>query len=414
MLQKLFGRPRSGLTPTQAEEFRQRGFLGPFTAFSPEQTAEACRTVCERVLPVPTPHSSYPSQVRHLDSRAVWDLCSAPVIVDKLRSLYGPDLILWYSNIFDKSPARRETSGEYPWHQDRWHWKLEPMVSLSVWLALTEATVENGCVEVIPGTHKREIPTVRDNDPRYASWFGGMVADPAHFDESKKVPLVMNPGEFFLFNEGTLHHSNPNRTDARRIGLSFRVTVPMVRTYRDTPGVLLCGRDRMGLNDLAAPPRGEPVLERDVPLPDAAGFAFDKPVLGAGWHLPERDGDSCFCWTGPTRESWLDLRARAKGPHRLRCQILYSLRPEMLATLKLHVNGEAVPLSWSGDGRFVVCEGPVSAEAMAKQCGRVRVTFAIDDVARPCDVTAGSGDTRELGLGIASLALVPAAAAKAA
>jgi ectoine hydroxylase-related dioxygenase (phytanoyl-CoA dioxygenase family) len=97
-----------------------------------------------------------------------------------------------------------------------WHWKLEPLISLSVWLAITPATVENGCVEVIPGTHTQEIPIIQRNDANLAAWFGGQCADPNYFNESDKVAMVMAPGQFFLFNEATLHHSNPNRTQERR------------------------------------------------------------------------------------------------------------------------------------------------------------------------------------------------------
>src|SRR4051812_43799085 len=127
MWQKLFGaRSRYALSPDEMERFRQQGFLGPLTAFTPEEMARF-RPTLEKVLRTPSPYTSYFTQMRHLDSRTVWNLCSAPAIVDRMASLFGPDLILWYSNLFNKPPASPEQPGEYPWHQDRWFYQLEPM-----------------------------------------------------------------------------------------------------------------------------------------------------------------------------------------------------------------------------------------------------------------------------------------------
>src|SRR5262249_54744974 len=162
-----------------------------------------------RVLTTPTPYSGYNHRVRHVDSRTVYQLCTAPAIIKRLIPLYGPDLLLWYSVIFDKPPARPDAQEMYPWHQDKNNWDLEPMLNLTAWLALTPATVENGCVEVIPGSHLAAVPMMQDNDPRYSAHAWGRACDPARIDESKARPMVLQPGQFFLFNERTVHRSGP-------------------------------------------------------------------------------------------------------------------------------------------------------------------------------------------------------------
>ena len=118
------------LTPSEVELFRKQGFLGPFAAFAPEEMEDIRKVIYERVLPTPTPYDTY-GRARYTDSETIWRLCSAPAIVDRMASIYGPDLLLWACSFFHKPPAR---GVEYPWHQDVTHWFLEPSISLSAWI----------------------------------------------------------------------------------------------------------------------------------------------------------------------------------------------------------------------------------------------------------------------------------------
>ena len=84
-------------------------------------------------------------------------------------------------------------------------------------------------------------------------------ADPSCFDASEAIHMELAPGEFFLFTERLLHHSAPNRSDKRRLGLAVRVTLPMVMVDHDDlfkghANVVLRGQDRFGLNRLVDPP----------------------------------------------------------------------------------------------------------------------------------------------------------------
>jgi Phytanoyl-CoA dioxygenase (PhyH) len=405
--------PDLKLTEQEIELFNEQGFLGPFTAFSPDEMAQHREVILESVLGTPSPHSPYRTQSRHLDSKTIWQLCTAPAIVEKLKSLYGPDLMVWYSNFFDKPPAKPGQEEEYPWHQDLWHWKLEPLMSLSVWLAISPATVENGCVEVLPGTHKSEIPTVQINDSRLSSWFGGQCADPACYDESKKVQMVLQPGQFFIFNEATLHHSNPNRSTERRLGLSFRVTLPSVKSDRPLPCVLLSGEDKSGINPLTPPPVADPdPAAFSSALPNAADYSMDQAVTGLGWHAPERDGEHWFRWTGPETESWLDLSWKEAGDATVICEVLHSVAPEVTQSLQVRVNDEPVSLSWRASGRLTVVAGRVPESVLQKNSDRVRLSVHVGKTLRLCDLNSASNDTRPLGLAIAGLRLTTASVAE--
>ncbi len=90
----------------------------------------------------------------------------------------------------------------------------------------------------------------------------GEMADPDSFQTDGLVNMVLKPGEFFLFNEKTLHHSEPNRSNRRRMGMSVRVTLPIVRIEDDIPplheghaSIVVSGRDTFGFKRLMERPQ---------------------------------------------------------------------------------------------------------------------------------------------------------------
>jgi hypothetical protein len=240
---------KTALTPAEIQQFRDSGYAGPFTLCSPAEMQVIAARIEREVLSTPGP-SGLPQQSRHLDQRVIYDLCSHPAIVDRMASVYGPDLVLWRSNMFNKEPGAKEI----PWHQDLAYWPLEPVVNISAWVAIDPCTVENSCVQLIPGSHKGVVPHIKST-PGMA--FANM-ADPAAFDTKNLVNMEMQAGQFFLFNEKTLHHSEPNRSSKRRLGLAVRVTLPFVKVdhnalFKGHKVIVLRGRD-LGINDVAQPP----------------------------------------------------------------------------------------------------------------------------------------------------------------
>lgn len=241
------------LTADEVTHFQEAGYIGPFSlGESTEWISKARHCIENEVLTSISPWSKNANQFRHLDQPIIFKLCSHPAIVDRVISLFGPHIILWMANLFEK-----EAGGlEFPWHQDINYWSaLEPTLSLSAWIAIDSATPENGCVQVIPGSHKLIIPHIPVSQSQYDVRFGAQMADPAFFDVSKAVSLPCKPGEFFLFNERTLHYSGANKTQQRRLGLTARLTVPIVKIKSDIPCcILVNGEDYMGFNQLSKPP----------------------------------------------------------------------------------------------------------------------------------------------------------------
>jgi len=130
------------LSKSDVERFHPDGFLGPIRAFSPEamdQFAEGVATILS---------GKDGSHHRHLDSRAIYEMCASPEIVGKSSGISGPDIMLWASNFFVKYPGARET----PWHQDQNTGVpavLEPPLNVSVWLAIDEVRAANSCMKFL-------------------------------------------------------------------------------------------------------------------------------------------------------------------------------------------------------------------------------------------------------------------------
>ena len=146
----------TALSAEEMDQFRTQGFLGPFALCSPEEMG-ARRPAIEAVLESEPPDHRQKVHNRHLDHRLIWDQATDPEIIGRMQCLYGDDLLMWRTNFFVKEPGAKEI----PWHQDHNYWPLEPPVIASAWIAIDESTVENSCLQVIPGSHRRTLPHVR-------------------------------------------------------------------------------------------------------------------------------------------------------------------------------------------------------------------------------------------------------------
>jgi len=392
------------LSVDEIAEYHKKGYIGPFRAFEPQAMPEI-RKRCESIIGCPSLKTTYQHRLRHLDSKTVFDLCTHPRIVSCMRSLHGPDLLLWLATFFDKPPSKPGEIDTIPWHADAHHWNHEPLIMCTAWLAITDATVENGCIEVIPGSHKTITPTTHSNDTRFDQ--AGITADPAWVDVARAVPLPMKAGEFILFDQNLLHGSGANRTIDRRIGLAIRTTLPSVKIKnQENPSILVSGQDHFGINQLTEPPTSDPNLEalRKM-LPESPHYSFDQQLLGAGWHLPVSEGGRAYRWTGPGTESWIELKTQSGGAHHMRCNILHGIEADTVGGLSVFANEELLPLSFIAQPKGLAIEAIIPKSVIARGGEVVRLTFRVPRTLRPCDIDRESVDVRPLGIAVSSITL---------
>src|SRR5205807_3154949 len=88
----------------------------------------------------------------HFEDPWLFRYLAHPRVLDVIEDFIGPDIVLWSSHFIAKP---RGDGKAVPWHTDGSYWgeRLEPMKVITLWLAVDESTVENGCMRVIPGSH---------------------------------------------------------------------------------------------------------------------------------------------------------------------------------------------------------------------------------------------------------------------
>ena len=177
-----------------------------------------------------------------------------PNILDIVEDLIGPDILCWSTTHFIKEP---NTPHYVSWHQDLTYWGLDPADVVTAWVALSPASVESGCMRVIPGSHKKEIVPHTDTFAEHNLLSRGQEIA-IEVDEAAGVDLILSPGEISLHHVKLAHGSGPNRTDDRRIGFAIRYMPPHVRQTAGREGaILLRGVDRHGHFDLERAPAAD-------------------------------------------------------------------------------------------------------------------------------------------------------------
>jgi len=196
-------------------------------------------------------------------SKAFLDLALDPQIVELVSGVIGDDIILWGCHVFCKPPG---DGYETPWHQDGHYWPIRPLATCTVWVALEASDKGNGCLRVIPGSHREKRLWDHLHEDRSDLTLQQRLA-PGTFDEGTAVDIELQPGEMSLHDVYMIHGARANTSERRRTGVALRympATSVFDRTLRPVDGKsgvpvdfsrrplwLVRGVDRSGVNDFS-------------------------------------------------------------------------------------------------------------------------------------------------------------------
>ena len=204
------------LSKQDIEHYHEAGYVIPEYRL-PEETLESIRADYDRLL------ARHPEFLDYCPMLLRYDLsflnyARDPNILDMVEQVIGSDIILWNSSFFAK-PA--ENGKKTPWHQDGEYWPLRPLATCTVWLAIDDATVENGCLKFMPGSHKnRNLRPHRPNkDPNFTLHQELLESE---YDDDKAVPLILEAGQMSLHDVYLLHGSEANNSGTPRRGMTMR------------------------------------------------------------------------------------------------------------------------------------------------------------------------------------------------
>lgn len=179
----------------------------------------------------------------HHRSEAVRRYYFAGPMVDVAEHLIGPNIKAATSQLTFKMRGNTKAFG---WHQDNGYGHLEPYTAISCLTALDDADVENGCLWIIPGSHKQGQIEVGEAGSAAAKKAGAEIA--LQVDERGAMPVPMKAGECLFFSGWTLHKSEGNKSDRdRRILFMRYADADAVEVYNDRKprlGRLLRGTTR--------------------------------------------------------------------------------------------------------------------------------------------------------------------------
>jgi non-haem Fe2+, alpha-ketoglutarate-dependent halogenase len=232
---------------TLSETFERDGYLTGIRIASPEEidrirgqfdALEACEG---------RERSQIGLVDRHFDQPFIWEIAIRPAILDVVEAVVGPDILLLATHFFCKYG---QTEKHVDWHQDVTYWGLEPPFAVTAWVAVDDSDVENGCMRVIPGSHREGIRE-HGKSERTGNLLSINQAVPVtDEEESRAVNLELRAGEMSLHHGALIHGSLPNRSERRRCGLTLRYVPPTVRPVslnsigKSWNAVLVRGEDR--------------------------------------------------------------------------------------------------------------------------------------------------------------------------
>lgn len=239
------------LSPEQIEQYNRDGYLKGFRIFEPAEIASYRAffdALLERVLA--SGGTSYSISTAHLKYGRVYDLLTHPRIVAYVRDLLGENVVGWGSHFFCKMPHDGKV---VHWHQDASYWPLDTARTVTVWLAIDDADVENACMKFIPGSHHYGHLTYRLTEDTEDAVLNQEVENAEKMGEP--VYAELKAGQISMHSDLLLHASEANQSDRRRCGLTLRYCAADVRAGLDwnQKGVIVSGEDPSG--HWANPPR---------------------------------------------------------------------------------------------------------------------------------------------------------------
>ena len=231
------------LTGQQIAKYRRDGFVYPVDVLSGADAQrylrelEAAETLQGKLL---VKGSNFKP---HLLFKWADELAHHPKVLDAVEDLIGTDIRILSSTVFPKKPG----DGTFvDWHQDGTYFALEPDdVQVAAWVALSDAPVESGCMEMAVGSHKSgQLSHAEVSSEKHMLSLGQTVNAAFHKDKTEFMPL--KAGQISLHHTHTIHRSGPNTTSFRRVGvtLTYVPAYVAVRAKVKPSAALVRGTDR--------------------------------------------------------------------------------------------------------------------------------------------------------------------------
>ena len=216
----------ANLSTAERERYETEGYVIPAFRLSADRIAELRSALeltiarnpqirPERLTSVHTPAQGNKTVEGH---PAFLAAAMDPELLDMVAGVLGENVALWGCQVFAK-PAGDGL--EVPMHQDGQYWPIEPLATCTVWIALDRVDRENGCLRIIPGSHRDRITYRHRVSDRDGLVLNQEIDDPRAWNNDP-VDVELEAGEISLHDVYAVHGSNANISSRRRAGLAIR------------------------------------------------------------------------------------------------------------------------------------------------------------------------------------------------
>lgn len=222
---------QSRLSDEQIAQFEEDGYtLFPQPVFAPDKFAEL-KAIFEENL---EKYGDDDLDTMHFRDARLLPFLLSDEVLDLIEPLIGPDIGLWSSHFISKQPFKGKAT---PWHEDSTYWNGRVSTQegiVTIWLAMDEASPENGCMKVIPGTQKNGFSQYEDVD--MANNIFGAQIKPESVDEEKAVYFSLQPNQCSLHEARIIHGADANSSPKRRAGYTMRYFPLTSRVFEEKNG----------------------------------------------------------------------------------------------------------------------------------------------------------------------------------
>lgn len=204
------------LSTTQLDHYHTQGFVIPDFRLDKE-TLDTIKGHHERLIARLPEFRDYCPSVLAYDL-AFLNYARIPEILEMVEQVLGGHFALWNSSFFAKPAVSGRAT---PWHQDGEYWPIRPVATCTVWIAIDDANTENGCLKLIPGSHKKEQLLAHKTNPDPNLTLNQELLS-SDFDESQAVDLILEAGQMSLHDVRIVHGSEENTSSNPRRGMTLR------------------------------------------------------------------------------------------------------------------------------------------------------------------------------------------------
>jgi non-heme Fe2+,alpha-ketoglutarate-dependent halogenase len=235
----------------QIEAYRRDGFVFPIEILSRAE-AKGFRGEFESLIERSREYSPKRFDRLHVYFDWAYQIVTHERLLDVVESILGDDILVYGTLVLAKQPHDLRYAS---WHQDSFYSGLHLTPSTTAWIALTPSHHGNGCMRVIPGSHKLgSLDHENEDDPHMLNRRGERIK--TDVNESEAVDVVLKPGEISLHESTLVHGSTPNMSDEPRIGFIVRFVTSQMRNP-NTRLMRVRGDGDCSHLDLAEKPHGD-------------------------------------------------------------------------------------------------------------------------------------------------------------